>query len=456
MSVQTEPIRTGPGKIEPVGIDRLLSARDALALPGAGLDWVDSIRRAGARRLTELGLPTLRDEDWKYTSIKPIARHLFAPAAAGGDLEPEDLRGFDIPELDAHRVVLAGGYFAPALSSTGDLGDGVRICGLAQAIKEEPSLVQPWLGRLADDAEHGFRALNSAFLQDGVVIMVPEGRRIEKPIELCCIQRSDSEELVTQPRHLVVAGEGSSFTLIERYLSVHATRYLTNTITEVFAGPGARIEHYKIQQESTRGYHIGSWLIEQQAGSVVGAHNVALGGAIARTDIRVRLTGAQATCILNGVYVPGGRQHIDNHTRVDHLVADTASREFYKGVLDGRSRAVFHGRVIVHPDAQRSDAHQQNKNLLLSRDAEIDTKPQLEIYADDVACSHGATVGQLDDEALYYLRTRGVSEQTARSLLTFAFANDVIDKFGLPPVRRFVEHALTSKMFAVADLEEMI
>ncbi|MGA8258810.1 MAG: Fe-S cluster assembly protein SufD [Arenicellales bacterium] len=451
MSLQTKPDR-----IEPVEIEGLLSVRDALALPGAGLDWVDSMRRDGARRFQELGLPTLRDEDWKYTSIKPIARHVFAPAAAGADLRPEDLRELDIPELDAHRVVLVDGHFAPDLSSIDTVGEGVRICGLAQAISREPSLVRPWLGRLANDAEHGFRALNSAFLQDGVVIVVPEGCRLEKPIELCCIQRSESEELVTQPRHLVVAGEGSSFTFIERYLSVHATRYLTNAITEVFAGPNAHIEHYKLQQESTRAYHIGSWLIEQQAGSVVGAHNVALGGAIARTDIRVRLQGANASCDLNGVYVPGGRQHIDNHTRVDHLVADTASKEFYKGVLDGRSRAVFHGRVIVHPDAQRSDAHQQNKNLLLSRDAEVDTKPQLEIYADDVACSHGATVGQLDDEALYYLRTRGVSEQTARSLLTFAFANDVIERFGLPPLRRFVEHALTSKMFAVADLEEMI
>lgn len=437
-------------------LEQLLDARSRLDLPGVGVDWIDAIRSENARRFQELGLPTLRDEDWKYTSIKPIARKAFVPAAGGGKLSGKDLGAFDIPGLDAHRVVLVDGYFAPSLSNTEGLEEGVRVCGLSRAINEDPSLLRPWLGRLAEDAEHGFRALNSAFLQDGVVVWVPDGCRIEKPIELCCVQRYESGEMVSQPRHLVVAGEGASFTLIERYLSVHAGRYLTNAITEVFAGAGAQVQHYRVQQESTRGYHIGSWLIEQQADSRVTTHNVALGGSIARTDIRVRLNGAHACCGLNGVYVLNGRQHIDNHTKVDHLVADTTSKEFYKGVLDGRSRAVFHGRVVVHPDAQRSDAHQQNKNLLLSADAEVDTKPQLEIYADDVACSHGATVGQLSDEALYYLRTRGVDERTARSLLTFAFANELIDKFELAPLRSYVEHELTSKLFSVADLEEMI
>ena len=451
MSLQKESVRINPMKVE-----KLLAAREGLELPGAGLDWIDALRRDNARRFEELGLPTLRDENWKYTSVRPISKHLYAPASASGTLTAKDLDRFDVPGLDTHRVVLVDGRFEPGLSSTVSLGKGVRVSGLAQIINEEPALVQPWLGRLAAEVEHGFRALNSAFLQDGIVVIVPEGCRIDKPIELCCVQRSESEEIVSQPRHLVVAGQGSSFTLVERYVSIHATRYLTNAITEVFAGPGSRVEHYKVQQESTRGYHIGSWLIEQQAGSQVATHNIALGGAITRTDIRVRLAGAEASCSLNGVYVSNGRQHIDNHTRVDHLVPDTASNEFYKGVLDGRSRAVFHGRVIVHPDAQRSDARQQNKNLLLSRDAEVDTKPQLEIYADDVACSHGATVGQLDDEALYYLRTRGVSEQTARSLLTFAFANEVIDRFDLTPLKSYIEHALTSKMFSVADLEEII
>jgi Fe-S cluster assembly protein SufD len=316
--------------------------------------------------------------------------------------------------------------------------------------------VQPWLGRLAEDPEHGFRALNSAFLQDGLFLYVPDGCQLDKPVELCCIQQNDDEEIASQPRHLVIAGEGARVTLIERYLSTHEGRYLTNSLTEVFAQRDARVEHYKLQEESARGYHIGGWLIEQQAGSQVFTHNVALGGAIARTDIRARLEGAGAHCGLTGVYVLNGRQHVDNHTRVEHKVADTSSNEFYKGVLDDRSRAVFHGRVVVHPDAQHTDARQQNRNLLLSDDAEVDTKPQLEIYADDVACSHGATVGQLDEDALYYLKTRGVDEQTARSLLTFAFANEVIDKFELAPLRNYVEHELTNKMFEIDDLEEIL
>jgi len=436
-------------------LEQFLAQRDQLDLPGIGVPWVEEMRRDNARRFEELGLPSLRDEDWKYTSIKPITKKPFT-AATGGELTEAELRPFDIPDLDAHRVVLVDGRYQPGLSRLDGMEEGVRVCGLAEAIEQDPSRVEPWLGRLAAEPEHGFRALNSAFLQDGVLVQVPDGCRVDKPIELCCVQRNGSEELVSQPRHLVIAGENAHFTLIERYLALHDNRYLTNAITEVFAAANARVEHYKLQQESSRGYHIGSWLIEQQESSQVMTHNVALGGAIARTDIRVRLAGAHACCGLNGAYVLNGRQHVDNHTTVEHLVADTGSNEFYKGVLDGRSRAVFHGRVVVHPDAQRSDARQQNKNLLLSEHAEVDTKPQLEIYADDVACSHGATVGQFSADALFYLKTRGIDEQTARSLLTFAFANDVIERFDLAALRAFTEHELTSKMFSIDDLEEML
>jgi Fe-S cluster assembly protein SufD len=437
-------------------LEQLLASRCRRELPGAGVDWIETLRDDSARRFQELGLPTLRDEDWKYTSIKPITKASLTPASGDAVLADADLQKLNIPGLDAHRVVLVDGRYAPGLSKTAGLEEGVRIRGLAETINEDPSQLQPWLGRLAAEPEHGFRALNSAFLQDGVFIHVPDGCRIEKPVEICCVQVGEAGEIVSQPRHLVVAGEGSGVTLIERYLSTHDNRYLTNAITEVFARRGARVEHYKLQQESARGWHVASWLVRQEADSRVVSHNIALGGAIARTDIRVRLEGAHASCGLNGVYVLNGRQHVDNHTQVDHSVADTTSNEYYKGVLDGRSRAVFHGRVVVHPDAQRSDARQQNMNLLLSGDAEVDTKPQLEIYADDVACSHGATVGQFSEDALFYLKTRGVDEQTARSLLTFAFANDVIAKFDIPSLRDYVEHELAIKMFSVEDLEEML
>lgn len=436
--------------------EQILSSRARLDLPGGGVDWVDTIRRDNARRFQELGLPTPRDEDWKYTSIKPIAKRSFRAAAGRATLTREQLRAFDIAGLDAHRVVLVDGQFVPALSTIDGLDDGVTVRGLAESLDSSPEALQPWLGRLAEDAEHGFRALNSAFLQDGVFIHIAAGCHLDKPIELCCLQHNETEEIVSQPRHLVVAGAASSATVIERYLSSHGQRYLTNAITEVFAEPDAQLEHYKLQEEGPGGYHIGSWLIEARDGARVNTHNVALGGAIARTDIRARLVGAHAHCGLNGVYVLNGRQHVDNHTRVDHAVADTTSDEFYKGVLDERSRAVFHGRVVVHADAQRTDARQQNRNLLLSRHAEVDTKPQLEIYADDVACSHGATVGQLSDDALFYLATRGIDEQTARSLLTFAFANEVIERFDSAPLRDYVEHQIAAKMFAVTDLEEML
>jgi len=436
--------------------DQLLAARSRLSLPGRGVDWVDAMREESARRFEELGLPTLRNEDWKYTSLKPITKRAFAPADTETEPGRENLKQFDIPGLDTHRVVLVDGNYVEALSDPDPAGGGVFVGSLARAINEQPERVKPWLGRLAREAEHGFRALNSAFLQDGVFIHVPDGEAIDKPIEICCVQHSDAEEIASQPRNLIVAGEGARFTVLERYLCVHDSRYLTNAITEVFAGANAQLEHYKLQQESPNAYHIGSWLIEQQESSTVTTHNVALGAALARTDIRARLDGAGAHCGMSGVYVLGGRQHVDNHIKVDHNVADTSSNEYYKGVMDGRSRAVFHGRVVVHPDAQRSDAHQQNRNLLLSEDAEVDTKPQLEIYADDVACSHGATVGQLSEDAMFYMKTRGIDEQTARSLLIFAFANDVIGDFGLEPLRAYVEHEMTSKMFSVDDLEAML
>jgi len=436
--------------------DRLLETRSRLKLPGAGLDWLDAMRADNEQCFQQLGLPTLRDEDWKYTSIKPIASKTFTLAESGAAPTREGPRAFDVPHLDAYRLVLVDGHFAPGLSSDAVPAEGVYVGGLARILDQDPARLEPWLGRLAKNTEHGFRALNSAFIQDGIFVHVPAGTRLDKPIELCCVQSGQAEEIVSQPRNLVVAGEGARFTVIERYVHDGEGRYLTNAITEVFAAANAEIEHYKLQQEGDNAYHIASWLIEQQAGSRVITHNVALGGAIGRTDIRVRLEGAHAYCELNGVYVLNGRQHVDNHTKIDHCVPDTRSNEFYKGVMDGRSRAVFHGRVVVHPDAQRSDARQQNKNLLLSDHAEIDTKPQLEIHADDVACSHGATVGQLDAESMFYLRSRGVDEQTARSLLTFAFANDVIDRFDLAPLRAYVEQALANKMFSVDDLETML
>jgi len=437
-------------------LGQLLDSRGDLDLAGAGVDWVETIRSENARRFAELGLPSPRDEDWKYTNIKPITKKAFSPARAADGVSSRDLAAFDVPQLEAHRVVLVDGFYAPALSGDSEPADGVLICSLASAIERHPELVRPYLGRLTGDAEHGFRALNSAFLQDGVFIHLADGRRFDRPIEICCVQRNEQPEVVSQPRNLVVAEPDAAVTVVERYFSLREETALTNAITEVFAAENAHVTHYRLQQESARSYHVGSWLIEQQGGSHVETNNVALGGAIARTDIRARLQGSGAHCGLNGVYVLGGRQHIDNHTVIHHRVADTTSDEYYKGVLDGRTRAVFHGRIIVHPDAQRTDARQQNKNLLLSRDAEVDTKPQLEIYADDVACSHGATVGQLNEEELYYLRTRGIDQQTARSLLTFAFANDVIDRFGLAALRDHVEHELTSKMFSADNLEEVL
>lgn len=438
-------------------LSALLSSRSELGLPGGEVPWLSDIRQQGAEAFLSLGLPSVRHEDWKYTNIKPIVKRTFSiPEKGGSSLSDEQLDGLSILGLIAHRIVFIDGYFSESDSNLADIPDGVTVCELSKAIEEKPELVKPFLGHLTSNPEHGFRALNNAFIQEGLFIRLQKDIRLDQPIECLFISSTAEEGYVSQPRNLIIAEENSELSIIERYASIGDKHSLSNSITEVFALENSRIEHYKIQQESSRSYHVGSWLIEQAEKSQVQTHNVALGGAIARTDIRVRLQGEESQCGLNGVYVLNEKQHIDNHTQVDHCIADTKSNEFYKGVLADRARAVFHGRIIVHQDAQRTDAQQQNKNLLLSGDAEIDTKPQLEIYADDVSCSHGATVGQLDENALFYLQSRGIDTNTARGLLTYAFANDVINEFSLPALRSYVEHQLSNKLFGIERIEELV
>jgi Fe-S cluster assembly protein SufD len=285
---------------------------------------------------------------------------------------------------------------------------------------------------------------------DGAYIHLGRGARLAKPIHLLYVTTGAGGPLLSQPRNLVVAEEDSQAILIENYVAVGEAAYFTNALTEVVVGPHAMIEHYRLQEEGTKAYHIGGLHAHLDRDGRFTAHGIDLGGRLVRNDLRSVLDAEGAECHLNGLYVIGGRQHVDNHTHIDHAKPRGTSREFYKGVLDGRSRAVFHGRVVVHPDAQHTDAQQVNNNLLLSRDAEADTKPQLEIYADDVKCAHGATVGQLDPDALFYLRSRAVDEAAARDLLTYAFARDVLSRLRLEPVRSQLERNLAAKLRVAA------
>ena len=437
-------------------VDHYLSIQKEHTLPGRGIAWVDEFRQQGVHEFKANGFPTVRDEDWRYTNIRQLQKQSFIPVDTPVDSPSrEKFSRCLLPGLDSHRIVFIDGHYSPTLTGEAALPKGVNAQSLATAIQSGSVEVKKLLGSCTPQQTNGFNALNSAFVEDGIYLCVDDDCVVEHPIEIVFFNTERGEQLV-QPRNLLMFGERSQVKVIERYVSLADAPYFTNSITEIVVQRSAITEHTKLQEESNKAFHIGSIFVRLNADAQLVSNNVALGSLIARTDLSVMLTAEGGECNLNGVYLANGRQHIDNFTQVDHQKPSCKSDEFYKGVLDDRARAVFRGRVIVHQDAQYTDAEQQNRNLLLSDDAEIDTKPQLEIYADDVKCSHGATVGQLDEDALYYLRTRAIDEPTARSLLTYAFAGDVISRFSLKPIRRHVENVLSKKLFGVGRLEDLM
>ncbi len=404
------------------------------SLPG-GASWLTVLREAALAHFGESGFPTPRQEDWKYTNVAPIEkRHFIFPGAVSPALSDGQLRGLFLDGLDCHHLIFINGRLQPGYSAPTTLPDGIEVGGLAHALTKKPSDLEPFLGRVADSTANGFAALNTAFINDGAYIRLAPGASLDKPVHLV-FAVTGADEVMTAPRVLIVAGDNSRATVIEHYVDMGGGTYLTNAVTEVALAPGAHMDHYKLQQESMNAYHVATVQVHQGRDSRFSSRNFSLGGRLVRNDINTVLSAAGAECVMDGLFMAGGRQHVDNHTFIDHAAPDCASRENYKGVLDGRSRGVFNGRIMVRQDAQKTDAHQSNHNLLLSEDAEVDTKPQLEIFADDVRCSHGATVGQLDNDALFYLRSRGLDEQRARGLLTYAFMREVIDRIEVAPLR---------------------
>jgi len=409
--------------------DRLRSS-----LPG-GTPWLTALREAALAHFGEAGFPTPRQEDWKYTNVAPIEkRHFAIPSALSPALSDGQLRGLFLHGLDCHHLIFINGRLQPGYSTAASLPEGVEAGSLARVLTLSPADLEPYLGRIANPAANGFVALNTAFMSDGACIRVAPGVSLDKPVHLV-FAVTGSDEVMTAPRNLIVAGDNSQLTVIEHYVDLGGGTYLTNAVTEIVAGAGARVDHYKLQQESVNAYHVATIQAHLGRDSRVASRNFSLGGRLVRNDINALLSAGGAECVMDGLFMAGGRQHVDNHTFIDHAAPDCASRENYKGALDGRSRGVFNGRIMVRQDAQKTDAHQSNHNLLLSDDAEVDTKPQLEIFADDVRCSHGATVGQLNNDALFYLRSRGLEEQRARGLLTYAFMREVIDRIEVAPLR---------------------
>src|SRR6266545_1244910 len=401
-------------------------------LPAGGPAAVQVLRQLGIERFAGLGFPTLRQEDWRFTNVAPIARGSFVrPQSDPEAADPERLAVLDFPA--AARLVFVDGRFSAKLSQSSELPAGTVVASLAEVLANNPDQVLPWLGQLARVGEHPFVALNTAFLRDGACVLIPRGAVIGKPVHLLFLSSASSagEATFSFPRNLIVTGENSQVTLVETYAGEGA--YLCCPVTELVAGPASVIDHYKLQRESREAFHLATFQIEGERSSRPSSHSISIGGALVRNDVNAVLAGEGIDCILNGLYLAEGRQLIDNHMRVDHVKAHCASHELYKGILDGKARAVFNGLIHVHPGAQKTDAKQSNRNLLLSSEAIANSNPQLEIFADDVKCTHGSTVGQLDDDAIFYLRSRGIGEEAARSLLTYAFASDIVERIKLAP-----------------------
>jgi Fe-S cluster assembly protein SufD len=378
---------------------------------------IDRIREDARQRFSELGYPTTHDEDWRFTSVARISRSSFVPGAPV--------------------------YNRPAKN----LPAGVRICSLAEALLTEPDLVESHLARHASYQNNAFVALNTANFADGMFVSIAKGAVIEEPIQLLVESSSNGRSTVSHPRNLIVAGENSQATIIETYTGSGDQPYFTNPVTELVAGDHAVIDHYKLETESMRAYHVATLQVAVGRGANFRSHSVSFGGALVRNDVNAILAEG-CECTLNGLYLVSGDQHIDNHTSIDHAKPNAASHELYKGILDGQSSAVFNGKILVRKDAQKTDAKQTNKNLVLSEEAVIDTKPELQIHANDVRCTHGATIGQLDREAMFYLQSRGIGLADARNLLIYAFARDIIDRIKVAPLREELERTLLEKLHA--------
>jgi Fe-S cluster assembly protein SufD len=431
-------------------------AETSLAVPFAAARrepaWLADLRRAGLGALRERGLPKPKDEDWRFTSLAPVQAMAFRPAPAAASGVPAEALARAAP-ADGTRLVFVDGRFRPELSTRADLPAGAIVASLAEALAESPETVRPHLGRLARPDAHGFVAANAAHLEDGGFVFLPAGAALERPIALVFVASGGGAPVAVHPRTLVVLGEGARASVAETFVGPDAV-YLTNAVTEIVLGEGAELEHVRLQDEGAGAFHVGVVLADQAAKASLVAHAISVGARLSRSELRARLLGEEARVSANGLYMADGARLVDNFSWVEHASPRCTTTETYKGILDGNARGVFAGRIRVMPGAQKTVAHQMNSNLLLSEDAIVDTKPQLEIFADDVKCGHGGTVGQLDEAALFYLRSRGVPEADARSLLVYAFAREMVERVGAAALRARAKDLVAARLPAGARLLE--
>jgi Fe-S cluster assembly protein SufD len=414
--------------------------------------WIGRLRENAMARFDELGFPTTKDEEWKYTNVAAIAKTDFTPwlETLAGSSDAKELEAFSIAEAKDSQLVFVNGKLRADLSSLTALSEEVVAVDLSQALDDErySEIAHAHLARHADYVVNSFAALNTAFASQGAFVYVPKGVTVKAPLHLLFITDATEKNKVTFPRILVVAEENSNVTLIESYASTADAQYFTNAVVELVLKAGARVEHYKVQRESAEAFHVATTVADLGANSSYDSTSITFGAQLSRHDIHVTMDNEGAECWVDGLYLVTTDQHTDTHSVIDHRKPHCTSHQLYKGILDGKSRAVFNGKIFVRHDAQKTDAMQTNKNLLLSNEARVDTKPQLEILADDVKCAHGAAVGQIDEDELFYLKARGIHPDLARNLLTYGFAEEVIGKIKIDSIRAQLDEAVLNRLNA--------
>lgn len=403
------------------------------------------LRKSAISNFQELSFPTQKDEEWKYTNISSLLKHNFLPAKSKEIVSSEIINQFLFDRLEHSLLVFVNGIYSPELSRITDLPKGVQVGSIAEAIKNNNPLIKKHLGNYSKDENYFFTTLSSAFIKDGAFVYVPDGKVVEDPLHIILYTKSTDSKIFTQPRNLFIAGQNSQVSIIEHYLSDEENIYLTNAVTEIFADENAIVDHIKLQEESKKAFHIARMDVDQERNSNFSSHLISCGAEISRNDFNTRFNAEGSESMLNGLFMIDGEQLFDAHTMIDHTKPHCNSHEHYKGILQDKAKGVFNGKVMVRQDAQKTNAFQQNNTILLSDDAVMNTKPQLEIFADDVKCSHGATIGKLNDEAKFYLKSRGIGEDAATALLIHAFASDVITSIKIPALRDYLEEIITKR-----------
>ncbi len=417
-----------------------------LNLNGSSIKPFNQIRKAAFDTFEKLGFPTTKHEEWKYSNVKELIAKTYN-FNANSNFSSIDLEKIPIPNLQGNILYFINGVFNSTLSQIVSDPSELVILSLDEAQKSYSTLIHQYFNQNTDGNENAFSALNTAFAQNGIFIYVPDNKIVEQPVIMRFISDATHENIGLQPRNLMIIGKRAELQIAESFRTIGENNTFTNTYTEIFVAEEANVHYYKVQNESDNSYHIGTTAVLQKSKSVFTANTVTANGGFVRNNLNIKVDGEYAEANMFGLYIPNGSQHIDNHTVVDHIQPNSNSNEFYKGILKDKSTGVFNGKIFVRQDAQKTNAFQSCKNVLASTEATMNTKPQLEIWADDVKCSHGTTTGQLNDEALFYMQSRGISKTSAKSLLMLAFAQDVIDKFEIESIKEYLQDLIEEKIY---------